>query len=352
MKKVYTQTDGTYVFPDPEALKVLKPDSCTVRKVDEKICLIPLEDLKGKQVEDGDRHGYSPVWRYQNDKNEPYILMNGQKADTKYCNFCKDRLNGITGNCFNQTIKPNGCSFNPVDDLKPFEISMDGWKKLRAIDLNKDTPFYKPRPCSVDFNPKTIKRNKKIRLIARHLPEYQEKKVEKYCSRCIYQGTCNLNSSKVAEHCMVTEDEIIKQCLNLIRRRYGSVDEYLNLLAYSGGKFIYKPPSHVRESEWRVSQPFSKKQFEIMTPFNCYSELKVQRKFVEDLVTPIAVPEKNREKIAALAWDYLDRYHFHRLWISLKAEGIKATHHTRGANRSFRAEIFTSFNEIHYFFNR
>ena len=352
MKKVYTKLDKTYVFPDPANLRTLKPESCAVKIIDKKPCVIPLRELQGKQVENGGRDDYSPVWGYQSDKNKPYILINGQKKRSKFCDFCKDRLNGITGNCLNKDIKPLGCSFQPVDELQPFEIDLGGWEKLRPIDLNRDTAFLKPSFTEIAFDPKIIKRNKKIRRIVRHLPQYQEEKIEKYCSRCIYQGTCYLRSWKVAEHCMVTEEEMVKRCLGKIRRRYGSIDEYLNMLAYGGGKLMCQPRGYVQESEWRVSQPFSKTHYEILKPFNSYSGTKVSRELVERLVTSRVIPKANREKIAALAWHYLDNYHYHRLWVSLKPEGIEATHHVGGSYRFFRAETFTSFNEIHYFFNR
>ncbi len=352
MEKVYTEIDGTYVFPKPRDLRSLKPDSCAVRIMKDKPCVIPLKNLQGKEVENGNRHGYSCVWGYHDDKSDPYIVMNGEKKKPKFCDFCKDRLSGITGNCLNRAVKPSGCSFQPADDLKPFEINLTGWKKLRAIDLNERTPFLKPYMGGVSFDPKLIKQNRKIRMIARHLPEYQERKLEKYCSRCIFQGTCYLYSTKVAEHCMVTEEKTIKGCLVQIRRRFGNVDEYLGMLAYCGGKLTYKPEGQPQESEWRVSQPFSKKQYEIVGSYSGYSGSKAPRKLVEDSVTPVRVPTRNREKIAALAWYYLDHYPFHRLWISLKQGGIEATHQVHGHNRFFRAEVFTSFNEIHYFFCR
>ncbi|HOW87335.1 MAG TPA: hypothetical protein PKV84_01590 [Candidatus Omnitrophota bacterium] len=352
MKKVYTQVDGAYVFPRSRDLRSLKPDSCAVRIVGEKPCVIPLQDLSGKEVENGDRHGYSSVWGYHDDKNDPYILINGAKKKAKFCDLCKDRLSGITGNCLNKSIKPSGCSFQPVEDLKPFAINLSGWRKLRPVDVNERTPFLKPYLSGVAFDPKLIKQNQKIRIIARHLPEYQERKLEKYCSRCIFQGTCYLHSHKVAEHCMVTEEETIKKCLGEIMRRFGSVHDYLGMLAYSGGRLMYKPEGYIQESEWRVAQPFDKKQYEIAKSFQGCNDLKVSRKLVEGSVTPVSIPKSNRERIAALAWYYLDRYHFHRLWISLRPEGIEATHQVYGHNRFFRAEVFTSFNEIHFFFTR
>lgn len=352
MQKVYTKSNGAYVFPRVQDLKTVKPDSCAVRIIGDKPCVLPLGSLRGKQVEGDSYHGYSSLWGYNDDKNDPYILINGEKKRAKFCDFCQDRLNGITGNCLNKNIKPSGCSFQPVPELKPFEINLEGWKEIREIDLNTHTPFYKPHLSGIKFDPKLIKKNRKTRLIARHLPEEQERKIEKYCSRCIYQGTCTLDSRKIAEHCMVTEDVMIKQCLSNIRRKFGGVEAYLNMLAYAGGKFKYKPEGYVQESEWRVSQPFNKKQYEIIAPYNCFGDLKVTREFVEDSVKPLPLPVKNREKIAALAWYYLDRYHFHRLWISLKENGIEVTHRVHRRNHFFRPETFTSFNEIHYFFNR
>jgi len=352
MRKVYTKIDKAYVFPDCANLRSLKPDSCAVKIVDKKPCVIPLGDLQGKEVENGGRDDYSPVWGYQSGKNEPYILINGQKKRSKFCDFCKDRLNGITGNCLNKDIKPAGCAFQPVNELKAFDIDLDGWEKLRSVDLNPDTAFFRPFFTGITFDPEVIRRNRKIRRIARHLPQYQKEKIEKYCSRCIYQGTCYLRSHKIVEHCMVTEEEMTNRCLVKIRRRYGSIEAYLNMLAYAGGKVMCQPRSYVQESEWRVSQPFGKAHYEILKPFNSYSGTKIARDVVERQVTPCSVPETNREKIAALAWHYLDHYHYHRLWVSLKPEGIEATHHVRGPYRFFRAETFTSFNEIHYFFNR
>lgn len=351
MNKVYTQIEGAYVFPDPEDLKTLKPDSCVVRKVGDRPCLIPLNDLKGKQVEGG-RNSYSPLWGYQNDKNEPYILLNGERKNPKFCDLCRDRLNGITGNCFNTNIKPKGCSFEPSEEVKPFEIELKGWKKLRPTDVNKHSAFNTPCLSWVDFDPKTVKKNKKARIIARHLPEYQEKKVEKYCSRCIYQGTCYLNSNRVAEHCMVTEEEMIKKCTSEIRKKYGSVSEFLNLLAYGGERFSCRPQKHLQEEEWRVSQPLSRNKFLIVQPYRYFNEMKVSRKIVEKLVTPKELPEGGHEKIAALAWYYLSQYQYHRIWVSLKTGGIEVTHRTRGHYHFYRPQSFTSFNEIHYFFNR
>jgi len=351
MEKVYTQIHGTYVFPDPADLKTLKPDSCVIRKVGERPCVIPLSDLKGRQVEGG-RNSYSPVWGYQNDKNEPYILLNGERKNTKFCDLCKDRLNGITGNCFNTSIKPKGCSFEPAEQVKPFQISLVGWKKLRPTDVNKSSAFNAPCLSSVDFDSKTVKRNQKIRIIARHLLEYQEKKVEKYCSRCIYQGTCYLDSNRVAEHCMVTEEKTIKKCASEIRKKYGSVEEYLDLLAFGGGRFNYRPHKHLREEEWRVAQPLSRNKFLIMQPYRYSNDTKVSRKVVEEMVIPKELPASDHERIAALAWYYLSHYQFHRVWVSIKSGGIEVTHCTRGHYHFFRCQTFTTFNEIHYFFNR
>lgn len=352
MKKIYTRLEKTYVFPNPVNLRTLKPDSCVVRIIDKKPCIIPLGELKGKQVENGGRDDYSPVWGYQSDETKPYILINRQKKRPKFCDFCKDRLGGITGNCQNKNVKPEGCSFQPSEELKPFEINLNGWRQFRPIDLNRNTAFFKPRLDEISFDPKLVKTNKKIRHIARHLPEYQERKIEKYCFRCVYQGTCYLRSQKVAEHCMVTEEETIERSLRGIRGRFGSVDEYLKMLAYGGRKLMCKPRGYLQESEWRVSKPLSKTHYEILKPFNSCGGTKIARAVVERLVMPRAIPKANRGKVAALAWYYLDSWFARPLWISVKPGAIEVAHPVHGAYRFFRTETFTSFNEIHYFFNR
>lgn len=352
MQKVYTQIDGTFVFPKPEDLDTLKPDSCVVRKVDGKLCITPLSGLKGKAVEGG-RNGYSQLWGYLKEGEEkPFLLIEGRKRELKFCGFCKDRLNGITGNCFNSNVKPNGCSFDPAEEVKPFRISLEGWKKLRPTDVNEYSGFTTPYLSAVKFDAGTVRRNRKMRVVARHLWEYQEKKIEKYCSRCIHQGTCKLTSQKVIEHCMETEEKTAQKCLTKIRRRYGTVDEFLGLLAYGGGRLMYRLRKNAEESEWRVSQPLSRKKFLIIQPYRYFMTAKVPRKVVEDRVTAKAIPSEEREKTAALAWYYLEQYQHRRLWVSPKTGGIEAAHRTHGSYYFFRRQTFTSFSEILYFFQR
>src|SRR3989338_2399049 len=351
MEKVYTKIKGTFVFPNPEDLDFLKPDSCLVRKESEKLCITPLSEVKGKPVETSG-NGYHPLWGDLDEDPKPYILIDGNMRDPKFCDLCKNKLNGITGNCFDRNIAPNGCSFDPVDHVKAFQISLDGWKKLRPTDVNKFSGFYTPHINWTEFNSKTIRRNRKMRIVSHNLWEYQEKKIAKYCSRCIYEGTCCLNSQKIIKHCMVTEEETVKQCLQSIRRQYGNAEEFLRLLAYGGKKLMYRPRYRTKESEWRVAHPLKRKKFKIVQPYRYFNDGTVSSKVIEEKVIPRPVPCEDRDKIAALAWYYLKHFHYHLLWISPKLGGIEVAHPTRGSYYFFRRQTFTSFIEILYFFNR
>ena len=120
-KNVYTKIDHAYVMPDPGDLAGLELDGCLVAKGKGILYAQPLETLEGKRVEAQDRES-DPVFGFESGEADRLFILSGEKKQCRFCDWCKDRLNGLTGNCFDYRIKPKGCCFKPAVPPSMFQI--------------------------------------------------------------------------------------------------------------------------------------------------------------------------------------------------------------------------------------
>ncbi len=311
MKRIYTKLkEGIHVLTDPGDLTDLKLDSCVVARRKGQVYIRSLESLQTKKVEESRNSRYSdPVFEFYGEKTEKFLVINGERRNSKFCDLCKDRLNGITGNCFNHNIKPGGCSFDPAKVPGQFKISLDGWQYLRPSRVNARSPFREPWSTEyISLTSKVINRNKRAIAIRGDFWNQLHKKQEKYCSRCIFEGRCFMNSVKIAERCMVTEEKTQKNCLQKIQKRFGSVEEFLNRLAYAGKEVIFRPAGEKRKTRWLIVKPVGRNKYLIRKSYKSSKIAMVSRKRVERYVIPEALPWSEREKVATLAWYFFEKY--------------------------------------------
>lgn len=312
MKNVYTKLEnGVHVLTDPQDLSTLELDSCVVARKKGKLYIRSLESLQTQKVEEmqDSRYYSDPVFHLSGEKPEKFLVINGERKNSKFCDLCKDRLNGITGNCFNRNIKPSGCSFTPAKTLGKFKISLDGWQFLKPSRVNSYSPFKQPWNGEyVSLESKLINRNKRAIAIRSDYWNQLKKKQEKYCSRCVYEGRCYMNSVKIAEHCMVTEEKIQRNCLRKIQSKFGTVEDFLNRLSFAGGKLVLRPSGEKRKTQWLVTKPVGRNKYLIRKRYKSSKLAVVSRSRIEKLVIPEALPWKNREKTAALAWYFFEKY--------------------------------------------
>ena len=310
MKKIYTKLESIHVLTDPEDLTDLKLDSCAVARKDGQVYICPLESLHEKRVEDKCSAGWSdPVFGFYDAKCEKFLVINGERKNGKFCDFCKDRLNGITGNCFNYSLRRGGCSFSPAKALGKFNISLKGWRYLKPSRVNKSSPFKKPWGADyIRLDPKVINRNKRAVAVRNDFWNQLEKKKEKYCSRCIFKGRCLMNSVRIVERCMATDEETQERSVQSIQKKFGGVDEFLNRLAYCGKKIVCRPKGEKRRTQWIITKPAGRNKFLIRKHCKPFKRAIISRKRVEKNVIPETLPLANREKIAALAWYFFGRY--------------------------------------------
>ena len=364
MEKLYTELSGTYVLPDPGDISDLKLDACLVGRRQRKLYIHALDRLSGKEVELDRNRWADPVFGYQREDGqatERFLVMDGERKDIRLCNLCKDRLNGITGNCFNYNVRPKGCAFKPAKPLGQFKISLDDWKKLRPLDVNRYSPFRKPWNAGyVTLDQKVIRRNRKARMIRSNFHDFLGRKKEKYCSRCISKGLCYMTSVKVADHCMVTEEKKFKGMLKKIQKRFGSVESFLNRLAYSGKEITHRPAKEKRRTRWMITKPVGRNHFLVRKVSRPWKMARVTRRKVEKNVVPGAIPEQDREKMAALAWFFFEKYcsrdrdayrgyrgrAIRILSVQPISGGISVSYYPYGWHLNRRSQDLTSFNAV------
>lgn len=359
---VYTKINDAYVLPDSGDLGELKLDGCLVARGKGKVYAHPLEALEGKRVE-AQGSEWDPVFGFQKGEAERFFILNGEKKECRFCDLCKDRLNGLTGNCFDYRTKPKGCAFKPAIASAMFRISLNGQKQIRPTAVSTDSAFHKPYyPSGVSFDNKVIRKNRRLHRARYRLWDFSQKKQRKYCSRCIFEGLCWINTRKVIEHCMVTNEKTEARCLKKIRKRFESVEEFLRLLSYSGSEIKYKPKGAKRKTIWRVSFPFNRRKFVIRKLTRPFASAQVSFRRVEKWGTAKPLPVKNQEHVAALAWFFMEEFMFNKtcvwssggrikrpFWILLKDGGIEVAHYAFGCYLRLDMATFKSFNDIlHY----
>ena len=360
--RVYTKINGAYVMPDPGDLTGLQLDGCLVAKGKGIVYAQPLEALEGKRVEAG-KGEWDPVFGFQNGEADRFFILNGERKECRFCDLCKDRLNGLTGNCFDYRVKPKGCSFQSAVSPGMFRISLDGRKKVKPTAVSKDSAFHKPYyPSGVSFEKELIRKNRKLHYARFHLWELSKKKQEKYCSRCIFEGLCRINTRKVIERCMVTNEKTEARCLEKIRKRFGCLEEFLHLLSYAGSVIRYKPKGAKRRTKWRVSYPLNAKKIMLRKLARPFTTVEVSRRRIEKQVNPKPLPLENQGHVAALAWFFMEEHMIGKsyvwarggrrkrpFWILLKDESIEVAHYPYGCYLRLDIATFKSFNEIlHY----
>ncbi len=363
MKKLYTEYKGIYVLQDPGDLAALKLDSCVVSRKRHQIYIAPLENLQTKQVEDKRSSGYSdPVFGFYAAKPERFLVINGERKNSKFCDLCKDRLHGITGNCFNYGAKPGGCSFRPAKAPGKFNISLAGWKYLKPSRVNQYSPFKKPWSAEyIHLDSKIINRNKRALAARNDFWGQLEKKKAKYCARCIFKGRCYMNSMRIAERCMVTVEKTEKRSLGKIHSRFGSVEEFLNRLAYCGKEIVCRPKGEKRKTRWVVTKPVGRNKFLIRKRSRPFKRAIVSKTRIERNVVPEALPSLEREKIATFAWYFFEKYcakdqdayrgyrgrTIRILSVTPVPSGIEVSYYPYGwGTPSISRKQFHSFNEI------
>lgn len=370
MEKIYTKLKDVYVMPNPGDLSGLNLDSCVVARKETKLYITPLNSLVGKRVEGVSPYYEDPFFSSQANGVEKYFVLEHEKKERSYCDLCKDRLNGITGNCQDYKMKPSGCSFDPAVDIKSFKISLKGWKKFNPGEVSTYSPFKPPHRLSeISFDLEQIEKNQKMRRIKANLGEHARKKAERYCSKCTWEGVCQLDTRKVVQHCMVPKEKTIRKCLQGIKKAFGSIEEYLSLFAYSGSDIAYKFKERKKKRRCKVVYPLNRKQFLIRTLSRPFESMKVSRNLVERRAKPGAVPIKNHEKIAILAWFFRKHYGFDKpchwqsrdlviygrnghvvrpVSIGLNVEGIEVTYYPWGSsyNNYLRYKLCKSFKDI------
>ncbi|MFH0984874.1 MAG: hypothetical protein V1882_04995 [Candidatus Omnitrophota bacterium] len=310
MKKIYTKLESVHVLSDIGDLTDLKLDSCAVARKSGQVYVCPLDSLNEKRVEGYNNSGFSePVFGFDDKKCEKFLIINGERKNGKFCDFCKDRLNGITGNCFNHSIKRGGCSFSPSKPLGRFNVSLGGWRYLKPSRVNKYSPFKKPWSAGyISLDTTLINRNKRVVAVRNDFWNQLKKKEGKYCSRCVLNGRCRMNSARIVERCMVTDEETQKGCMQGIQKMFGGVDGFLSRLAYSGKEITCRPKGGKRKSRWLITKPVGRNKFLIRKRLRPWKTAIISRKRVEKNAAPEALPLMDREKIAVLAWYFLEKY--------------------------------------------
>lgn len=365
MEKQYTVFNGIHVLPDPgENIPALELDSCLAARRRGKLYIHPLDALRGKEVEQNDGRWADPVFGYSRDEGETidrFLVVGGKRRDAGFCGLCRDRLNGITGNCFDSGVKPKGCSFDPAADPGIFRIRLDGWTKLRPWEVNRSSPFKKPWSADyISLDPCVIRRNRKARKVRANFGFFLRKKEEKFCARCVHSGLCHMSCLKIAEHCMVTEEKTLSKCLRKIQRKFGSAGEFLNRLAYSGSMITHRPRKSKRRTPWMVFRPDGKNHFLARKPSRPRLMTRVTLGKVKRSAEPRALPSQNPERIAALAWFFMEKYCARNkdfywgyrgrtlriLSITPEADGIEVSYYPYGWRLSLHTRRLCSFNDV------
>ncbi len=359
-RKIYTRIRGSYVMPAPGDISILNLDSCLVGKNKKCLFVRPLEDLAGHCAE-RQCHSSDPVFGLSSDESEKFLIVNGVKLTGNCCSICRDRLNGMTGNCFDYQIKPKGCIFQPLKPPAPFRIDLSGWQKIKPTDVSTMSPFAKPySPSDASFDSKTMAQNRKMRRIRYHFWEFRSKKEEKYCSRCIYQGLCYFNCRTIAEHCMVTEEKTLKGSLSKIRSKFGSVEEFLKLLSFSGKPVYRRPPKGKRKNKWLVSRPENRRKFTLRQLNRPFEMISVSRNQIEKQVKPDPVYSgEDRDRVAALCWYFMKQFMtqwgcvsgfggrvLRPFWVTPKPGFVELIHYPYGWRLALSSLKFRSFNDI------
>lgn len=363
MKKLYTKAGDTYVMQDPGDLSLLNLNSCAVARKSGQLYVCPLETLNGKETETKSDSWKDPVFEFygSGEKPEKFMILGGKRSDMKFCSLCRDRLNGLTANCFDHTVKPKGCTFEPIKPLDDFQISLNGWQKVPSYQVNSRSAFRKPySPGDISFDQKIMSRNKKALHVKADFGTCLERKKTNECAHCIYKGLCRINSMKIAERCLVTQEKTVQKCLGKITRKFGSTDQFLNLLSYSGKEMSYRAPNEKRKTKWLILAPSSPDKFTVRKAWRPWKMIQVKRTKIESELCKGPVIQENKNFIASLAWFFLEKYWNRRreayrgyrgrtiriLSVCPAREGIEATYYPYGWRLSLRTATLTSFNDI------
>lgn len=286
----YTKPKGNkniYIIEKTKPLTKLDIDNCFVLEKEKAYVLAPVESLFNKKPE------------YPLTENNIKVLINKQLKTP--CSLCIDKINGITKNCewAQEVSKDKECVFRPSEYISEGVLKELTTRKFIKPNLTLNRTFSSFSYEDIDFS--RIEQNRLAWKVRKNLGEYAQKKEKEFCSKCLYE--CILNSYKIAKNCLFTYDDLKQIILPKIINEYGSLDEFLSRLLYTG-KFGLIKIGKTRATNWVVGLPCKDKYY-ITKTYHPFLTLKVDKQIIEDTFSKGLVPPE-KEKISILAYSTIE----------------------------------------------
>jgi len=158
------------------------------------------------------------------------IKDNNIKKINSCCWECKNKLKGIVGECiehstYNHSTTYPRCEFD-FSSLPETTIDLSNKYLIKVNNLNTTSPFLvrtdfysyysEARDWDIlsetEFTMKRIKSNKQLYRDKAKTSKRKKEKIEKYCSKCIFQcETRRINTINVTKKCCLTYEQAIKK---------------------------------------------------------------------------------------------------------------------------------------------
>jgi hypothetical protein len=274
-----------YIIEKTKPVTKLDIDNCFVLEKEKAFIISPVETLFYKKPE------------YPLADTDVKVLINKQIKNP--CSLCIDKINGITKNCIWAQTNSKECIFRPSEYISEGVLKELDAREFIKPNLTLSRTFSSFSYDDIDFS--RIEDNRLAWKVRKNLNEYALKKEKDFCSKCLYQ--CTLDSYKIAKKCLFTYDDLKNLILPKITNEFGSIDEFLSRLLYTG-KFGLIKIDKERASNWVVGLPCKDKYF-ITKAYYPYLALKVDKKIIEDTFSKGLVPPE-KEKVSVMAYATLE----------------------------------------------
>ncbi len=268
-----------YIIEKTKPLTKLDIDNCFVLEKKKAFVVSPVETLFNKKPE------------YPLTDTDVKVLVNKQLKSP--CSLCTDKINGITKNCVwaQGSFNSKECVFRPSEYISEGVLNEIDTRQFIKPNLTLERTFSSFSYDDIDFA--RIEENRLAWKVRKNLGEYASKKEKEFCSKCI------LNSYQIAKTCLFTYDDLKNLILPKITNEFGSIDEFLSRLLYTG-KFGLIKINKQRASKWVVGLPCKDKYY-ITKTYHPYLTLKVDKQIIEDTFSKGLVPP-DQEKISLMAY--------------------------------------------------
>lgn len=284
----YTQPNNDkriFVIEKDKPLKQLDIDNCFLKE--EKNCFVtlPVECLFEQK----------PFYPFSAENTTLYV----NKEKVSPCSLCADRLNSLTKNC--SWGNGSECKFKPAQYIP--EGNLSEVRKRTFVKPNLTLP----RTFSTNFDYdeidfKRIDNNKEAWKIRKNLGEYIEKKQTSECNACLFE--CSLNTYRIQKNCRYTIDDLKQAILPKITKEFGSIDNFLQRILYTGKFGLIKVSDKKRSTEWVVGLP-EKDDYYLIKTYHPYQTIKVNKTIIEKTFTAGMLPPE-KEKIALLGYTCIE----------------------------------------------